>query len=114
MTEIFHRAVEASALVEGASLAVQINGCPVLVCLSGGAPHAVINRCTHAESPLEGGRIRKGAIICPAHGAIFKLATGECIGASPYPPLTVFKTRVEQGWIEIAVPGDSPPARLFP
>src|SRR6059058_1819711 len=99
MSETYHRAAPAGALSEGASQAMQINGWPILVCLSAGAPYAVINRCTHADSPLAGGRVRRGAIICPTHGAIFKLASGECVGASPYAPLKVFEARITDGWI---------------
>ena len=114
MTEKFHRAITLDALPEGQSAAVEIAGWPVLICRTNGDFHALINRCTHADSQLAGGRIRHGAIMCPAHGAPFKLATGECMARLPYRPLKVFPLREIGGWIEVAVPDAPPPAQYQP
>jgi nitrite reductase/ring-hydroxylating ferredoxin subunit len=111
MDETYLRAALVGALAEGESLALDLAGWPILLCMAGGKPHAVINRCTHADSALTGGRLRRGAIICPAHGAIFNLTTGACVAASPYPPLRVFPVRIVAEWIEIAVPSDAPRTR---
>lgn len=114
MTETFHRTIEDGHLAEGGCTAVQIHGWPVLLCRAGGDVHAVIDRCTHAASPLSGGRIRRGAIMCPAHGAHFNLADGTCIGKLAYRPLKVFAVRITDGWIEVAVPDGKPPAEYEP
>ena len=110
----YRRAAPVTALEEGGGLATEINGWPVLLCRSGGDHHAVVNRCTHADSALVGGRVRRGSIICPAHGAIFNLQTGACVGGAGYGPLKVFPARVVDGWVEVRVPEEAPPPRHRP
>lgn len=108
MSERFHRALPVEQLAEGMSRALEINGWPIVVCVSEGRHHAVINRCTHADSPLAEGRVRRGAIICPQHGAPFNLATGACAASLGYRPLKLFCTRIVDGWVEVSVPDSEP------
>jgi nitrite reductase/ring-hydroxylating ferredoxin subunit len=74
---------------------------------SEGKLFATIDRCTHAASEVSTGRIRRGAVMCPLHGARFELASGRCIGG-PYKPLMTFETRIEGEWVEVAVPEEQP------
>ncbi len=108
MDATFHDALADADLAEGQARALILNGWPVLLCRTNGAARAVINRCTHADSQLSGGRIRRGSVICPDHGAIFNLETGVCAGAAGYGPLKVFATRVMDGRIAVAVPDTAP------
>ena len=94
-------------MIEGQMRAASINGWPVLLAMSDGKLHAMLDRCTHAASELSTGRIRRGAVMCPLHGARFDLTTGRCIGG-PYDPLMRFETRIEGEWIEVAVPDAAP------
>lgn len=84
-----------------------LNGWPILVCRSELGVHAVINRCTHAASPLVTGRVRRSTIICPLHGARFDLPTGKCLGGQ-YRPLKTFPVRIVNGQVEIGVPDEQP------
>jgi 3-phenylpropionate/trans-cinnamate dioxygenase ferredoxin subunit len=93
---------------DGASVAVVANGWPVLVCKADGALHALANRCTHAASALTEGRIRRGVLMCPLHGARFELATGRCVGG-PYAPLRRFPVRERDGELVVTVPVAPPP-----
>ena len=104
MTETQFTAVIAAAdFPEDGKLAVPVNGWQVLVVRLDDGFHAVNDRCPHAASPLSGGRVRRGAILCPLHGARFDLTTGACIGG-PYVPLRRFDVRVADGQVEVAVP----------
>lgn len=107
MSENFHRAVEAGTLADGSATGVIVNGWPVMLARAEGRLHATIDRCTHAASELSTGRIRRGSVMCPLHGARFELATGKCIGGA-YKSLIVFQTRETDGWIEVAVPDEAP------
>jgi len=107
MVRNFHRAVRAAALAEGTLVRVDVNGWPVLLARNEGKPYATIDRCPHAGSALSTGRLRRGVVMCPLHGARFELATGRCIGG-PYDPLMTFETRLDDEWIAVAVP-DGPP-----
>ncbi len=104
----FHRVVAADVLAEGVLHGEIVAGWPVLVVGSEGRIRATINRCTHAASAFApGGRARRGVLMCPAHGARFRIEDGACIGG-PYRPLRTFACREVDGWIEVAVP-DAPP-----
>jgi len=87
--------------------AATVNGWNILVARADGAYHAYNDRCPHAASLLSPGRIRRGHILCPLHGAMFSLATGACAGG-PYESLRRFRVRVEAGQIAVAVPDDAP------
>jgi nitrite reductase/ring-hydroxylating ferredoxin subunit len=89
-------------------LAAKIAGWYVLVARTDEGFQAVNDRCTHQASLLSGGRIRRGAIMCPLHGARFEIVTGKCIGGT-YRDLRIFPLRVEGGTIEVALP-DHPPS----
>jgi nitrite reductase/ring-hydroxylating ferredoxin subunit len=107
---MYHRVVASADLVEGAMHEAVIGGWPVLVVRSDGAIHALINRCTHAAAAFSpGGRARRGVLMCPAHGARFRLGDGACIG-SLYRPLRLFPCREAGAWIEVEVPDEAPAA----
>lgn len=116
MTETFHRVAQASEIADKSLQAFVVNGWPVLVVRDEGKLFAVINRCTHqAASFTPDGRVRRGAVMCPLHGARFKLDSGECLGGAGYKPLMKFDLREDaEGWIEIAVPDEAPGAEHLP
>lgn len=107
MTHSFHRAVKADEIAEGTAVGLIVHEWPVLLARSDGKLHATIDRCTHAASELSTGRIRRGAVMCPLHGARFELMSGRCLGGA-YKPLMTFETRLDGEWIEVAVPDDRP------
>lgn len=107
MTETYHEICGLEELGVGVARTAVVNGWPILVSRTDDAVRAIINRCSHADSPLEGGRVRRGMISCPLHGARFELATGKCIGAH-YRPLRTFPTRVTEDRVEVAVPDEEP------
>ena len=107
MANQFHQAIKAEELAEGAAKGCIVNGWPVMLAKSDGKLFATIDRCTHAASELSTGRIRRGAVMCPLHGARFELATGRCVGGA-YKALITFDTRIEGKWVEVAVPEEQP------
>jgi nitrite reductase/ring-hydroxylating ferredoxin subunit len=107
MGETFHRAARAGEIAEGTAKGFIVNEWPVMIARSEGKLFATIDKCTHAASELSTGRIRRGAVMCPLHGARFELATGRNVGGG-YKPIMVFETRLMDDWIEVAVPDDKP------
>jgi nitrite reductase/ring-hydroxylating ferredoxin subunit len=107
MAETFHRAAKIDEVAEGAAKGCIVNGWPVMLAKSEGKLFATIDRCTHAAYELSTGRIRRGAVMCPLHGARFELAGGRCVGGA-YKPLMTFETRIDGEWIEVAVPEEQP------
>ena len=94
-----------ASIAEGEGVAVEIRGQSILVCRSGGQLYAVSNRCTHAGSRLDGGKVCDGVVACPLHGARFRLETGECLSRRlNYASLRTFPVREVDGRICVDVP----------
>lgn len=116
MSHSFHRVIKTAEIADRSLQAFIVNRWPVLVVRDEGKLHAIINRCTHqAASFFPDGRVRRGAIMCPLHGARFKLDDGTCMGAAGYKPLMRFDLREDaEGWIEVAVPDEAPSPMHLP
>jgi anthranilate 1,2-dioxygenase ferredoxin component len=107
MTETFRALIAEADFPEDGKYAAKIGGWFVLVAKTDEGLNAVNDRCTHAASKLSTGRIRRGAVMCPLHGARFDLASGKCLGGA-YRDLRQFPLRIENGMIEVAVPDAVP------
>jgi len=107
MTENWHRLIAESDFPEEGKLASRLSSWHILVAKVDGVFVAVNDRCTHQAAQLSGGKIRRGTVMCPLHGARFDMATGRCIGG-PYRELRTFACRVSDGIIEVAIPDGSP------
>ena len=100
----FVLALQAEELAVGTFRAVKAGDFDVLVINLGGEFFAVENRCSHAESKLEGGRLRMGRISCPLHGAMFDVKTGASkSGNLVRTGIRTFATRIENGAVLVAV-----------
>lgn len=113
MSETWHQAIVEDAFPDDDKLATVINGWHVLVVRIDGGFHAMNDRCTHAASSLSGGRIRRGAVMCPLHGARFELKSGKCLGGA-YADLRTFPTKVEDGALMVCVPDEKPTMAELP
>ena len=87
----------------GGSLVVTVNGRSILLCNSKDRIFAVANKCSHADEPLECGRVRAGWISCPAHGARFDLATGRAMNPPAKDPIETFAVRIVGEAIEVEI-----------
>ena len=103
----WHRLCHEAEFPEEGKLASQLGGWSVLVIRTEHGLTAMNDRCTHQAAMLSPGRVRRGVIMCPLHGARFEVATGRCLGGT-YADLRRFDLRVSEGVIEVAVP-DVPP-----
>lgn len=93
------------SLAEKQIYCATINGVSLAVCRSKDTIYAVKNLCTHAASTFDDGRVRGHFIVCPLHGVMFDMRTGEPSGNLAKHPLTTYPTRVnEQNMIEVGLP----------
>ncbi|MFM5885606.1 MAG: Rieske (2Fe-2S) protein [Novosphingobium sp.] len=113
MSETWHSLIAEGDFPEEGKLAAKVGGWYVLVARTDDGFSAVNDRCTHQASLLSGGRIRRGAVMCPLHGARFEVATGRCLGGT-YADLRTFPLRSVDGMIEVAVPTDPPGMEELP
>ena len=107
MSDTWHLLLAESEFPEEGKVSTVISGWHVLVARTDSGFYAVNDRCTHQAALLSPGRIRRGAVMCPLHGARFEMATGRCIGAA-YRDLRTFPVRVESGMIAVCVPDTAP------
>lgn len=110
MSDPHTRVLPLAELPPGTKKVVTVDGKPVLLCHANGALHAISNICSHADKPLERGKIGQGWIACPAHGGRFKLATGEAINLPAVRPIAVYPVRVVEDWIEVGSASVGSPA----
>jgi nitrite reductase/ring-hydroxylating ferredoxin subunit len=103
----WHSLLHEADFPEEGKFAAQLNGWFVLVARTDDGLFAINDRCTHQASLLSPGRVRRGAVMCPLHGARFDLATGKCLG-SAYRDVRSFPLRVNDGMIEIELPDQAP------
>jgi len=87
----------------GTKKAVEVAGKSILICHSNDRLFAVSNICSHAEEKLECGRMSRGWIACPVHGARFDLATGRAMNPPATQPIPTYELRVVEDWIEVLV-----------
>ena len=107
MSATWHRLIAEDEFPAEGKVATLIAGWHVLVARDENGLHAVNDRCTHQAAKLSGGRIRRGTLMCPLHGARFDLATGKCLGAT-YGDLRRFGLRITDGMIEVEIPNKAP------
>lgn len=100
-------ACEEGRLAVGEIAGFTLSGWPVMLVRTADGFHALLDRCSHVGAPLSDGRLRRGAVQCARHGALFDVATGGCRPPS-YPAIPVFPVAVEAGQVMVELP-DRPP-----
>jgi len=113
VSEIWHDIMDLADLPDGGKVAVRVAGWHLLLLRTQSAVLALNDRCSHAGSPLGQGRLRRGEIICPLHGARFDVASGRCLGGDN-PDLRHFAVDVADGRIRVALPDRRPDMEELP
>jgi nitrite reductase/ring-hydroxylating ferredoxin subunit len=131
LSDKFVRAISADAIAPGGMKTVELDGNEIVVCNCGGTYYAVQRRCGHMNAPLELGTLDGTYLTCPMHCAQFDVTSGEAIsgpvtadlGHEALPPrpgaymqnigmlmknvrtesMRAYRTRLEAGWVEIAL-----------
>ena len=101
--QAFTRVLKVAEVEPGNKKAVEVNGQSVLICHSNDRLFAVSNICSHANERLECGRMSRGWIACPIHGARFDLATGRAMNPPAKLPIATYPVRIVEDWIEVCV-----------
>ena len=84
----------------GVPTAVEALGWKLLVFRHGEGISVVENRCTHAATRLDTGRLDGCVVACPLHRARFDLRDGSLIAGPATRPLPTFPVRVEAGRLQ--------------
>jgi 3-phenylpropionate/trans-cinnamate dioxygenase ferredoxin subunit len=60
-----------------------------------GELYAIDNLCTHDDGPLGEGRLQRGRVICPRHGAAFDAKTGQALTLPAVKDVSAYPVSVE-------------------
>ena len=60
--------------------------------------------CTHEECPLSDGTVTDTEIVCPCHGSVFDLRTGEALTGPALASVRTFAAREMDGGVEVELP----------
>ena len=85
----------------GGSKVVYVEDAKIALFNLGGSFHAIEDVCTHDGEELASGKIEGEEIVCPRHGARFRIKTGEVTAPPAYEPVYAFPLRVQDGRIQI-------------
>jgi 3-phenylpropionate/trans-cinnamate dioxygenase ferredoxin subunit len=99
----------AGELAPGTTRTAELGGFELLICRSGDEYFAIENKCSHTGALMTRGRLRGDCILCPVHGARFRLRDGKHLTPPASVGLRTFALRVEGGrvWVK-PVPIDPP------
>ena len=101
----FTKVADAESIPAGTCKPFDADGLAVIVAHLADGFHATENRCSHLNSRLMTREIYRGRqVACPIHGARFDLKTGEAKSPPAFRPIRIFKVRVIDGQVEVAVP----------
>jgi nitrite reductase/ring-hydroxylating ferredoxin subunit len=99
-----HVACRAEQLVEGRGRPVILDGRYLAVFLVDGRTRVIDNQCLHVGSPLDGGAVLDGDVICPWHGWRYDLATGARRTAfGDLHGLQVYESWIEDGAVMVRI-----------
>jgi 3-phenylpropionate/trans-cinnamate dioxygenase ferredoxin subunit len=101
--QVFIAVTAAQDIEEKCFSTFEINGTGIVICRFRDEYFAIENRCSHAQSTFDEGRMRGYNIICPVHGATFDIRDGSCTGAPATKPIRSFPLRIVDGRIEVAI-----------
>ena len=103
------RAVEETALPDGASTGVEVDGRKVMLHRSGEQVYAIDDLCSHAGALLSRGEVVDCVVTCPLHESRFDLRDGHIVRGPAHHPQPVLPSRIRNGWIEVR--GSQPRSR---
>ena len=79
------------------------DGNPIAVFLVDGEVYAIDDSCPHAGASLSTGDLCDGEVICPRHGAMFDVRSGEAVGPPAEDDVRTWPVRIVDGHIEIGI-----------
>jgi 3-phenylpropionate/trans-cinnamate dioxygenase ferredoxin component len=92
-----------SAMAPGEMTRVVVDGVPVLLCNVEGEIYAVEDVCTHDGGELDGGELTGCRIMCPRHGALFDVTTGNALTLPAVSPLPTYAVTIDGDDISVDV-----------
>jgi nitrite reductase/ring-hydroxylating ferredoxin subunit len=99
----FVKVARADEVASGEARLVEIEGCRIALFNLGGTFYAIDDTCPHRGGPLSQGFIQGDVVVCPWHGARFRLGTGEVLSPPAQQGVACYPVRVHGQDIEIEI-----------
>ena len=99
----FTAVAAADDIAEKSFSCFNIDGQAIVVCRFRDEYFAIENKCSHALSSFDQGRMRGYRMMCPLHGATFDIRDGSATGAPATRPINSYDLRIVDGMIEVNV-----------
>jgi nitrite reductase/ring-hydroxylating ferredoxin subunit len=99
----FVKVAKIDELPSGEGKLIKVNRKRIALFNVAGRYYAIDDVCPHRGASLSEGEIEGEAVVCPWHGAIFELATGEVRRFPAAAGVATYEVRLEGGEIAIAV-----------
>ena len=106
----YMRAVGASELSNREARTVELDGKKIAVVRVEDTYYAVDALCSHMGVPLDQGSVDGHELVCPWHAARFCVRTGSKTSGPGWCDLDTYPTRVQDGFVEVALEGAPEPA----
>jgi nitrite reductase/ring-hydroxylating ferredoxin subunit len=87
----------------GRTLAFRLRGEALVLCNVDGVPYVVRDECSHARTPLSGGRLCAFLLECPLHGGKIDVRDGRPAAPPIRKPVETFPTRWSGAQIEVGL-----------
>ena len=101
--QLFTAVTKAGDIEEKSFSTFEVNGTDIVICRFRDEYFAIENRCSHALSTFNEGRMRGYRIMCPLHGGTFDIRDGSCTGLPATKAIRSFPLRIVDGIIEVAI-----------
>lgn len=86
----------------------------LLLCNVGGTPYVLRDECSHARTPLAGGRLCGFVLECPMHGGKIDVRDGSPAAPPVRRPVVTFPVRRDGERIELGLPAAGATPTLDP
>ena len=100
---VFTEAGQTIKIAKDTMVEIELGGKRIVVSNLNGTFSAIGARCTHMGCNLSNGKMEGERVICPCHGSIFDLKTGQVIRGPARVPEPSFVVKVENGKLMIDV-----------
>jgi len=99
----FIRVARTNELAPGQGKVVEVNQKRIVLFNVGGRYYALDDVCPHRGGPLSEGELEGATVVCPWHGAVFDLATGNVTRPPAAAGVVAYDVRLDGEEITIAV-----------
>jgi 3-phenylpropionate/trans-cinnamate dioxygenase ferredoxin subunit len=107
MSEEYRRIGTLAEIPEGEVRGYELPGIRLAVVQLEGEVYAVGDECPEDGSALSDGDVddNEWSLVCPHDASAFDVRTGEPVRGVAVDPVPVFRVRIEDGWVAVALAG---------